>query len=165
MSLVPVRRIWGMQRFCIGRKRLDNLLLISYTVRYYNTERYYREFLWFLMAWETIFLFLGKYLHKPSISTECGGNSTNCKVQAFPVEHFLVFSCSLQIEFKSCVPVKLIQCIQVPKEETLSAPACCCCLLDLVLTDTAGITEWSFEIPSKAKQNSCVFWWIALQRL
>lgn len=43
MSLVPVTRIWEMQRFCIGRKRLDNLLFISYTVRYYNTERYCRD--------------------------------------------------------------------------------------------------------------------------
>lgn len=42
MSLVPVRRIWKMQRFCIERKRLDNLLLISDIVSLFP-KRYYLD--------------------------------------------------------------------------------------------------------------------------
>lgn len=34
-----------------------------------------------------------------------------------------------------------VYCIQIPEEGTVTAPACYCLLLDLVLTDSAGITE------------------------
>lgn len=42
MSLVPVRRIWEMQRFYIERKRQDNLLLISDSVSLFP-EQYYLD--------------------------------------------------------------------------------------------------------------------------
>lgn len=96
------------------------------------------------MAWEAIFPFLGRCLRKPSIITEYSGNPTHCKVQAFPVEHFFFFQFQLfteSTEFRSFVPVKFIQCIQVPEVETISAPACYYFLLDLILTDTAGTTN------------------------
>lgn len=155
MSLVPVRRIWKMQRFCIERKRLDNLLLISDTVSLFP-ERYYldssvdfngmRNYL--LFPWEMS----PQAIHGLWVQREfrpLQSPSIPCRTFFFPF-FWSLHRYKDSTELRSFVPVKFIQQIQVPEEGTISAPACYCLLLDLFLTDTAGITEWSFEIPSKA---------------
>lgn len=141
MSLVPVWRIWEMQKFCIERKRLDNLLLISDTVSLFS-ERYYLD---------VSVVFNGMRSHLPfpwEMSPQAihhhwvQWESHPLQSPSIPCRTFFFFQFQLfteSTEFRSSVPVKFIQCIQVPEEETISAPACYYLLLDVILT--AGSTN------------------------
>ena len=83
-----------------------------------------------------------RHLHKPSISAECGGSSSHCKAQVFPLKLFFLFLLVTdRTEFRNSVPVMFVYFIQIPEEGTVRAPASYCLLLDLILTDTAGIKE------------------------
>jgi len=109
------------------------------------------------MARGTIFPLLRRHLRTPSISAECGGSSFHCKAQAFPLKLFsLVLLVTDRSGFQNSVPVMFIYCAEIPEEGTVTPPACCCLLFDLALTDTAGITEWSFEIFYAQEHNEIV---------
>lgn len=72
MSLVPVRRIWDMQRFYIERKRLDNFLLTSDIVNLFP-EKYYLDISVVFNGMRSYLPFLARRVHNHPSSRSAPG--------------------------------------------------------------------------------------------